>query len=164
MAIQFNADEIFELAEHIERNGTAFYRAAAAQQPPARALLLTLAEQEDRHLAVFTALRRKIEPRATEPVTYDPDDQSALYLQAMADRRVFNVDQDPQALLGKKASLAHILGVAARLEKDSIVFYAGMKALVPPEFGQAQLDAIIREEWKHLAFLGQLSADLRPGS
>lgn len=164
MAIQFTAAEILEMAEQIERNGSAFYRAAAKLNPQSGRLLLTLAGQEDGHLAIFTGMRRQLDARASEPVTYDPDGEAALYLKAMADRSVFNVDQDPATLINSKDSLAHILGVAARLEKDSIVFYTGMKSLVPAALGQAKLDAIIKEEWNHIVFLSQLSADLPSGA
>ncbi|MBU4201111.1 MAG: ferritin family protein [Verrucomicrobia bacterium] len=164
MAIQFTAAEILEMAEQIERNGSAFYRAAAKLNPKSDRLLLTLAEQEDGHLAIFTGMRRQLDARASEPLTYDPADESTLYLKAMADRRVFNVDQDPTTLLSGNDSLEHILGIATRMEKDSIVFYTGMKPLVPPALGQAKLDAIIQEEWKHIVFLSKLSADLRSGA
>ncbi len=161
MAIQFNADEIYAMAEQIERNGAAFYRAAAGRYAHARDLLTTLAAQEDSHLAIFTDLRRQLDSRAQEPVIFDPANEAALYLTAMADRRVFSVDQDPAAALGGNPSLAHVLGVAAGKEKDSIVFYSGMKALVAPAMGQERIDAIIREEWKHIAFLMKLDDDLR---
>ena len=49
MAIPFNADEVFEMAEQIERNGGMFYRAAADKFPAVRELLLKLAKWEDDH-------------------------------------------------------------------------------------------------------------------
>lgn len=162
MAIQFNAAEILEMAEQIERNGAAFYRAAAQLNPKASRLFLTLAEQEDGHLAIFSGMRRQLDARASEPVIYDPDNEASLYLNAMADRRVFPVDQDPGKLISANDSLEKILGLAARMEKDSIVFYTGMKSLVPPSLGQSQIDAIIQEEWKHIAFLMKLSDELIP--
>jgi len=36
------------------------------------------------------------------------------------------------------------------LEKDSIVFYQSMKAVVPQAAGRDKLDAIIREEIGHI--------------
>ncbi len=160
MSIEFNAAEIFEMAEQIERNGAAFYRAAAGQFPQASVLLNTLAEQEDEHLAIFTGMLRELGARETEPVIFDPDNDAALYLKAMADRRVFKIDQDPGSMLGDNPSLEHVLGIATGMEKESIVFYTGMKALVSPAQGQDRLDAIILEEWKHITFLSKLSDDL----
>ena len=36
MVIPFSADEVFEMAEQIERNGAKFYRAAAKKLPVVR--------------------------------------------------------------------------------------------------------------------------------
>jgi len=51
----FNADEIFEMAEQIERNGAKFYRRAAEQvtSPDGSELLLNLAVMEDVHEKTF---------------------------------------------------------------------------------------------------------------
>ena len=43
MSMPFNADEVFEMAEQIERNGGKFYRAAAKKFPEVSKLLLNLA-------------------------------------------------------------------------------------------------------------------------
>ncbi len=62
MAITFNADEIFEMAEQIERNGARFYRDAAAQITDAenKEFLESLGEMEDTHLAIFSAMRTEV--------------------------------------------------------------------------------------------------------
>ncbi len=159
MAIEFNAAEVFEMAEQIERNGAAFYRAAAGQYPQAGSLLTTLAEQEDNHLAIFKDMRQELGAREIEPVIFDPDNDADLYLKAMANRRVFKFDEDPKSLLGGNPSLEQVFGMATGMEKESIVFYTGMKALVSPAQGQDRLDAIIREEWKHITFLSKLADD-----
>jgi len=39
------------------------------------------------------------------------------------------------------------------LEKDSIVFYVGIKEAIPPDWGKAKIDAIIREEMGHISLL-----------
>ena len=45
-------------------------------------------------------------------------------------------------------------------ENDSIVFYLGMKDLVPEKAGKAKLDAIIREEMGHIRLLSKELAAL----
>ena len=40
-------------------------------------------------------------------------------------------------------------------EKDSIVFYLGMKDLVPEGLGQSRLDGIIKEEMSHINLLSR---------
>ena len=59
MIMLFNADEVFEMAEQIERNGAKFYRRAAegAGDPHERDLLNELADWEETHQRVFAAIR-----------------------------------------------------------------------------------------------------------
>jgi len=164
MAFIFNADEIFEMAEQIERNGAAFYRLAAKQFPAQQRLLTIIAEQEDAHCAVFTALRRQLASKEQEATVYDPGQEGEAYLRAMADRRVVDVSRRPKDVLKGAESFADILGIAIGMEKDSIVFYVGMQDMVPPALGRDKLDLIIKEEKKHIVFLNRLFDEQCPPS
>ena len=157
MSIIFNADEVFEMAEQIERNGSAFYRKAAANNPDGSesALLLEIAAQEDEHLAVFQKMRKELAGRETEATTFDPHGEAALYLKAMADGRVFDPNEDPVSRLKGQESLAEIIRIAIELEKDSIIFYLGLKEAVPEKMGSNKLTNIIREEMKHIRWLSE---------
>ena len=156
MAFIFNADEIFEMAEQIERNGAAFYRLAAQQFPAQQRLLTTIAEQEDAHWAIFSALRRQLTSKDREATVSDPDQEAEAYLRALADRRVVDIKHGPKSVLKGGESFTDILRIALGMEKDSIVFYLGMREMVPPALGQDKLDLIIKEEKKHIVFLSQL--------
>jgi rubrerythrin len=57
--------------------------------------------------------------------------------------------------------LEEILTTAIGLEKDSILFYVGLKDLVPPKYGQEKIDDIIRQERKHVAQLTNHRKKLR---
>jgi rubrerythrin len=48
-----------------------------------------------------------------------------------------------------------VLKAAILAEKDSIVFYLGMKEMVPEKYGKDRLDKIIREEMGHIKILGK---------
>ena len=55
--------------------------------------------------------------------------------------------------------MINILKSAIVAEKDSIVFYLGMKEAVPESFGKGRLDHIIKEEMGHIKLLsGKLMA------
>ena len=164
MAFVFNADEIFEMAEQIERNGAAFYRLAAKQFPAQQRLLTIIAEQEDEHGAIFSVLRRQLASKDREATAFDPGQEAEAYLRAMADRRVVDVQRGPKDVLKGGESFADILGIAVGMEKDSIVFYVGMQAMVPPALGRDKLDLIIAEEKKHIVFLNQLFNEQCPPS
>lgn len=147
--ITFNADEIFEMAEEIERNGAKFYRIAAESvEGDHKDLLLRLSTMEDEHEKVFADMRTELTHEERQPRTFDPADESALYLQAMADGEVFAAD--PSAMLTGEESIEDVLNVAIGLEKDSIIFYQCMKAMVPKVAGQERLDWIIRQEIGHI--------------
>ncbi len=87
MPITFNANEIFEMAEEIERNGAKFYRKAAqnASDKQTKQMLLDMADMEDGHLATFQEMREQLSGQEKGWTIFDPDNQSALYLQVMAD-------------------------------------------------------------------------------
>jgi rubrerythrin len=162
MGISFNADEIFEMAEQIERNGAKFYRTAAEQQSDdddARKMLLNLAVMEDEHEITFANIREEIISGPPIEDVYDPEDLAALYLQAIANGRVFDIKKDPSEILTGGETLEEILKIAISLEKDSIVFYMSFRDLVPEEIGKDKIDYIINEEKQHIVGLSnQLEA------
>jgi len=154
MGIRFNADEVLEMAAQIERNGGVFYRAAAENNEEGRELLLKIAEQEDEHLALFEGMRAKLPAREAEATAFDPDSVASLYLKAVADGKVFDLPGgDPAKVLKGNESLDDIINIAIQAEKDSIVFYVGLQELVPASLGKDRVDAVIREEMKHILWL-----------
>ncbi len=157
MGIPFNADEIFEMAEQIERNGARFYRRAAGGNvdPRNRRLLLDLASMEEEHEKIFASMRADLALEKPRTAVLDPDGQAALYLRAIADGHVFDVKADPTGLSTGKETMEDVLRMAMGMEKDSIVFYVGMKELVPERLGKNRIDGIIKEEMAHLASLGK---------
>ena len=155
MAIAFNADEIFEMAEQIERNGGKFYRAAAEKFPAVRELLLELAEWEDVHERTFAKMRAELPSGDSDPPVFDPDDQAQAYLRVMADGHIFNVDVDPSEQVAGRDTPEDILKMAIGVERDSIAFYVGLKQSVSPAAGKDKVEAIIREEIQHVAILNE---------
>ena len=157
MEIQFNADEIFEVAEQIERNGAKFYRQVAEKTTDARVrqLLFDLAAMENEHEKTFTSMRADMSEQEREATVFDPHGEEVLYLRAMADRRVFDVKEDPTEYLTGKETMEDILRTAIGLEKDSIIFYLGLKPVVPPRLGLSRIDDIIKEEMSHIATLSK---------
>jgi len=158
MTISFNADEILQMAEQIEHNGIKFYSLAAERLKQFCDIFTQLARQEENHLAVFTVMRRNLSAAEREATSYDPNNENSLYLQALADREVFKLDQDPQKLLPSSVTLAGVIDIAIGKEKDSIVFYVGMKELISEKLGRGKMDSIISEEFRHIAVLRGIAA------
>ena len=157
MGIDFNADEVFEIAEQIERNGADFYRSVAekVKDESKKKLLLDLAEMEDEHEETFKSLRSKLSMDEKIQTTFDPEGDSERYLRALADTRVF-YEKDVDT-----TSLKEILKSAITAEKDSIVFYLGMKNVVPAHLGKEKLEDIIKEEMGHISLLSKELIELR---
>ena len=162
MAIVYSAEEVLQMAEQIERNGARFYRHAAELpfDEGTRHTLLNLAAMEDRHEETFAAMRARLSEGEREATTFDPYHEMPLYLRAMADRRVFDVHTDLTEKLSGRETMREILELAIGFEKDSVVFYLGMKDLVPEDVGGPRLDAIIKEEMSHLSLLGGRLAEV----
>ena len=151
MTVPFNAGEIFEMAGQIERNGAKFYRRAAelTDDESTKEMLLGLAEWEDSHERRFAELRNEF----SGPDVALPGDEAAMYLRAMADGRVFDVQADPSQSLTGKETIEQVLRIAIGLEKESIVFYVGVREMVPDVRGRERVEAIIHEEMRHIAEL-----------
>ena len=149
MGFDFNADDIFEMAERMERNGAKFYRTAAEKvaDSSAKEFLLELAGMEDEHEKTFALLRADLSQKEKTATVFDPEGESALYLRALADSEVFFKKEIDIS------SMEEILKAAIMAEKDSIVFYLGMMQFVPEELGKDKLGKIIKEEMAHIRIL-----------
>ena len=135
----------------MERNGAAFYRNAAdsVEDSTVKEFLLEFAAMEDEHEKTFIELRKELTAAEKTPTVFDPNNESALYLKALADTRVF---------FKKEIDTSTVEGIfksAITAEKDSIVFYLGMKDLVPGALGKGKMDGIIKEEMGHIKVLSQ---------
>ena len=149
MGNEFNADDIFEIAKQIEINGAKFYREAAnrVDEDAHKQFLLGLAEMEDDHEQTFASMQKELGASESTAITFDPNDENALYLKALADTRVFFQKDQPES------TMKGILTSAIAAEKDSIAFYLGMKELVPERAGRSKVDDIIKEEMSHIKML-----------
>jgi rubrerythrin len=166
MSYDFNADEVFEMAEQIERNGVKFYREAAENISDAsvRQLFLDLAAMEAEHEKVFASIRGDLADEEREPTVFDPEGEAALYLRALADLQLFDKEAEEDFILSEdlpeQDRIRKILRAAIGLEKESIVFYLGMRELVPVKSGKDKIDKIIREEMGHIRLLSGLQKKL----
>jgi len=156
MTIAFNADEIFEMAEEIERNGARFYREAAGKtlDRAINKMMLELAAMEEGHEKTFVQMRKELTASEKEPTTYDPDNQVAQYLRTMADFHGTEGKASPTEKLTGQESMEEILKIALQAEKNSIAFYVGIKDLVPGKSAKDKVHAIIIEEMTHVSTLG----------
>jgi rubrerythrin len=154
MGSLFEASDIFEIAMRIEENGSNFYRFAVqlAKDEDAKKMFSHLAEEEDKHKAIFKGMLSKIETH------YPPEnypDEYGTYLRNYADNNlIFKKEALDKELAGITDTLSAI-DFAIRRELDSILYYHEIKGFVPGgEHGS--IDKIINEERKHFNLLSEI--------
>lgn len=149
MSYNFSADEIFEMAKQIERNGVVFYRQAAEsiEGTKEKSFLMGLSAMEESHEKIFEKMQKELADKEKESQVFDPMEEAVLYLKALADTRIFFKKDTP------KNNMQEILKSAIEAEKESIVFYLGMKDMVKGEVGKKRIDNIIKEEMSHIRLL-----------
>lgn len=155
MPLVFSAEEVLETAEQIERNGTAFYSTAAnlCMDPHGVELLKELASWEVSHTEIFHKMRESLTEHERAETVFDPDDELGLYLKSMADSVAFTAKRNPAEILGENPSYEKILKIALDMEKDTVIFYSNIKEMVPKSLGSERIDAIIKEELRHVAII-----------
>ncbi|MBN1525865.1 MAG: ferritin family protein [Spirochaetales bacterium] len=161
MGIIFNAEEIFDIAVQIEKNGNVFYTKAAQKVDDAelKKQFAMLAEMEMEHVHTFSALRDELKAAGTDD--YAGSEEAQAYLKAYARGHVFSLQADVEKLIGGLNTGEEILHTAIGAERDSIAFYSGMKNMVPDEAGKQKIDHIISEEMGHVALLSGILEDLK---
>jgi rubrerythrin len=105
MDIEFNAFEVFEIAEKIERNGARFYRKAAGlfKDQQLKNMFSELANWETKHIEVFANMKKQLFEQSRELRGFKPDKNMLIDAQAMAGLAVFGIRPEPSdELTGKK--------------------------------------------------------------
>jgi rubrerythrin len=115
-----------------------------------------LAAMEEQHIKTFKRFREDLSKAEKEGQVYDPEGQASMYLLAMADTHGGEGDPQIAKTLTGKESMQEILNIALSLEKQSILFYVGLKDLVRQKHGKDKVDAIIDEEKQHITQLSEI--------
>lgn len=156
--LRFSADEVFEMAQDMERQGIEFYRLASqkSRTPELQSLLANLADMEQRHLQTFTELREALSPddrRRDAPVDPEDAEEHEHYIRTLVQSHVFGSGDDVWRSSQSALTATDVLTRAAEIEKDSIVFLLELQELVPAHQGRKEIDQILREELRHLRML-----------
>lgn len=157
VALTLNSLEVFEIAEKIERNGVTFYRRAAAiyDNSDVSQLFIKLAEWEAEHEKTFAQIKQKMFGTNTAPMSFRPG-ETRPDPKLMAGLAIFGIRAEPTEELNGRESQDDILRKAVEKEKDSIVFYNGLKDFLLNAADQDSIDRIIIEEMKHIRILHDL--------
>ncbi|MBN1885881.1 MAG: ferritin family protein [Candidatus Krumholzibacteriota bacterium] len=162
MSIRFNADEVFRMGMDVERNGEAYYRKAAelAADPAVKKVLHYLMEEERKHYDIFRDMQEKLSGEEARPTVSDPEDQEHLYLDGLVRSRLFNDPGEAERVAAASDGI-EALRNALVFEKDTILFFLGMKDLTPHDLGRDKIDLLIAEERAHVVKISEEIARAR---
>ncbi|MBI4706577.1 MAG: ferritin family protein [Candidatus Omnitrophica bacterium] len=154
MANIFSGSEVVEIGVQIEKNGKDFYEAVAGQSKDKKAkeMFLFLASEEAKHVLVFQKILSQVEKY--EPAEAYPGEYFA-YMNALASESIFTQKDKGKETAKKIKSDKEAIEIGIGVEKDSIVFYEGMKK-VAPGYDHVVIDEVIAQEQGHLAKLLEL--------
>ena len=162
MGITFNADEIFEMAEEIERQGAKFYSEVSkkATDDEMKKFFVELSAMEAEHLKIFADMRKQLSEAQKTASTFDPDNEAVLYLKTMADARGCEGRISPTQKFTGTESMKEVIEIALNAEKESVVFYFGLKSMVSEKAGRDKIEQIIMEELSHIRTLLEYLKDM----
>ncbi len=154
----FAGSEIVELGIQIEKNGRDFYNALVEQlkNQKAKETFKYLAGEEEKHIAVFQNILdsvHKYEPPESYPGEY------FAYMNALARDYVFTQKDKGREIAKNVKGDKEAINLGIGFEKDSIIFYVGMKKVVP-EYDHKIVDKLITQEQDHLRQMSELKESL----
>lgn len=150
----FSASEVVELGIQIEKNGRDFYNTLTKQSKKAKVqeLFRYLAGEEEKHIVVFQKILdsvKKYQPPESYPVEY------FAYMNAFASEYVFTKENKGKEIAQKIKTDKEAVDLGIGFEKDSIIFYEGMRKVVP-EHDPKVISELISQEQSHLRQLVEL--------
>lgn len=154
----FAGSEIVEIGIQIEKNGRDFYNLLTrkSKNPKAADIFRYLAKEEEKHIAVFQNILDSVEKY--EPAESYPGEYFA-YMNALASEYVFTQKDKGEEIAKKISTDKEAIELGIRFEKDSIIFYEGMKKVVPTSDLKV-VEELIAQEQNHLRALTDLKYTL----
>lgn len=154
----FSGSEIVEIGVQIEKNGYDFYHSLLGQSksPKAKELFAFLADEEQRHIKVFQKILAGLE--GYQPAESYPGEYFA-YMSTLAQGYVFTKEGKGLEIARGVTDEKQAIDLGVGFEKDSIVFYEGMKKVVPKDDLKV-IDQLIAQEQNHLKILLELKDNL----
>lgn len=152
----FSASEVVELGIQIEKNGRDFYSTLAKQlkADTASGVFEFLAMEEEKHVKVFEGILEKVEKY--QPQGLDADEYGA-YMRSLAAEHIFTQKGKGIEIAKSIKTNEEAIQKGIGFEEDSIVFYEGMKKIVP-DHDQKVIEELIRQEQRHLKQLIDLKS------
>ena len=153
MCEEIDAVEVFKIAEKVERDGADFYQKAAQlfNESDLKTAFLELADWELGHEKLFAQMRKQLGQDG-----YEVRSCSSSEYKALAGLNVFAMNSDPASWLHANLTKEQVIKKAISSERDTIVYYEGLKSFVSGTTAGTKIDEIIKEEKAHIVTLTQM--------
>jgi rubrerythrin len=145
----FTSRDILDLAVQIEKNGEKIYRGALQEvaSPEMRSLLQRLADDEARHVDRFSEFRESTGDARGDPKLEEMG--RSILLGILGDQSFSLKEAD----FSKMERIKELFKVAVEFEKDTVIFYEMIRAMIEDDETAADLNKIIEEEKRHIELL-----------
>lgn len=152
-----SANDIFEFAVTIEKNGEKYYRKIASHfsEPGIRKLFTYLADEEVKHARLFSDLLTGLGKNELAEIY---PEEHINYLREYVSHQIF-ADEKLSRDVDKIHSAEAAIEFGIWREMDTILFYQELKTHLDQK-RSAEIDKIIEEERKHFIKLVELKKEI----
>ena len=153
MSEEIDAVEVFKVAEKVERDGAAFYQRASKlfDEDDIKTAFIGLADWELGHEKLFAQMRQQLGQAG-----YEVNDSGSYEYESLAGLNVFAMHSDPASRLHANLTKEQVIKKAIANERDTIVYYEGLKNFVSGAVVRDKIDEIIEEEKAHIDTLTKM--------
>ncbi len=157
MYTRFNVFETLQIAERIEHKDAEYYLSMAQKAADAelRTICLKLANWKVKHEKVLEKRRKDYSEKTGEFGTFDPDDYVLSNPQAMAGLASLADKQRVARNAARWTSTADLYREAVKRERETAVFYEGLKHFVADPACEEAITEILMEKNRHIARLSE---------
>lgn len=150
----FSGSEIVEIGIQIEKNGMDFYLTLMGHSKDIRVqeVFRFLAGEEEKHIKVFQGILEKADKFKEGQLV---SDDYFAYMNALAGEHVFTKENAGRGVANAIKTDKEAVKKAIGFEKESIIFYEGVKKIVPDN-DKKIIDCLIEQEKAHLRQLTEI--------
>ncbi len=150
----FSVSEVVQIGVQIEINGRDFYNILVekSSDEETKVLFKFLADEEEKHIRTFNKilyLIQKYEQAQDYPVEYFSQ------MNALASEHVFTQKGKGSEIAQNVKNDKEAIDLGIKFEQDSILFYEGIKKVIPQSEHRV-LDSLISQEQNHLKKLTKI--------
>lgn len=148
MEAKFSGKEIIQMGIEIEKNGKSFYAniSLKSKKKEVKEVFEFLAKQEDKHIKIFEKILSKFESNKLEGLFTE---EYYAYMKSLASGYIFTEANSVDKVLKQVKDELMAVDLAINFEKESILFYEGMRSIIAKQ-ELSVVDSLITQEKSHL--------------